>query len=436
MAEIGRNAPCPCGSGKKHKRCCWGTRPPPPPSALPAQEGMPLPSTFSPRVLAQVKRYVASVSENDCIDETYEALLPLLAPAGPLAGIRFETAQFVALVEQGIQRAEKRRRSWLGLLRRKREEDAPAWLEVLREVGPELCDDAWLSRAVEDLAAVAGRSSGALRPLSETATAALVWLLPASAGDQPAWRSYTAEAVFDAQLRELHEQSTALDDAVSAVLQSGGRDKLRDHAQLLEAAQELESKVSGSPMALARLQVRLEGQVDRAFEALDRGFRAPLLSGPELLLLQVGLAVAAQGWDDEAPPESDQGGRLDGLMEEAERLASAGLADRMAERCTAAHAGARGKDRARWTDLSAACRLEPARLALTFAMMRSPPIHPSAPGVQAAWSVRFDPDVADAVDELIDAVRQAGDALVADELERAREGLQLVRRLVLEGDRA
>jgi hypothetical protein len=24
MAKIGRNEPCPCGSGKKHKRCCLG----------------------------------------------------------------------------------------------------------------------------------------------------------------------------------------------------------------------------------------------------------------------------------------------------------------------------------------------------------------------------------------------------------------------------
>ncbi len=23
-AKIGRNAPCPCGSGKKYKNCCWG----------------------------------------------------------------------------------------------------------------------------------------------------------------------------------------------------------------------------------------------------------------------------------------------------------------------------------------------------------------------------------------------------------------------------
>jgi uncharacterized protein YchJ len=23
-AEPGRNDPCPCGSGKKYKKCCWG----------------------------------------------------------------------------------------------------------------------------------------------------------------------------------------------------------------------------------------------------------------------------------------------------------------------------------------------------------------------------------------------------------------------------
>lgn len=26
MFKAGRNDPCPCGSGKKFKRCCWGER--------------------------------------------------------------------------------------------------------------------------------------------------------------------------------------------------------------------------------------------------------------------------------------------------------------------------------------------------------------------------------------------------------------------------
>lgn len=29
MAKIGRNEPCPCGSGKKHKKCCLETTAPP-----------------------------------------------------------------------------------------------------------------------------------------------------------------------------------------------------------------------------------------------------------------------------------------------------------------------------------------------------------------------------------------------------------------------
>jgi hypothetical protein len=26
--KVGRNDPCPCGSGKKHKQCCWGKEAP------------------------------------------------------------------------------------------------------------------------------------------------------------------------------------------------------------------------------------------------------------------------------------------------------------------------------------------------------------------------------------------------------------------------
>ncbi len=62
MAKIGRNAPCPCGSGRKYKKCCLGKAPPPqrlsgsaqpppvePPSApAPAQVGM------SPYVMAKL----------------------------------------------------------------------------------------------------------------------------------------------------------------------------------------------------------------------------------------------------------------------------------------------------------------------------------------------------------------------------------------------
>ncbi len=41
MAKIGRNEPCPCGSGKKHKRCCLTAQAPTPASAMtPAAQGV------------------------------------------------------------------------------------------------------------------------------------------------------------------------------------------------------------------------------------------------------------------------------------------------------------------------------------------------------------------------------------------------------------
>lgn len=38
MGKFGRNDPCPCGSGRKFKKCCWTSTPPPPPPALRADE--------------------------------------------------------------------------------------------------------------------------------------------------------------------------------------------------------------------------------------------------------------------------------------------------------------------------------------------------------------------------------------------------------------
>ena len=34
MAKIGRNEPCPCGSGNKYKRCCWRQTATPPTDLL------------------------------------------------------------------------------------------------------------------------------------------------------------------------------------------------------------------------------------------------------------------------------------------------------------------------------------------------------------------------------------------------------------------
>jgi tetratricopeptide (TPR) repeat protein len=42
MANIARNAPCPCGSGKKYKKCCEGKASKPPQSPQPSSPSPPL----------------------------------------------------------------------------------------------------------------------------------------------------------------------------------------------------------------------------------------------------------------------------------------------------------------------------------------------------------------------------------------------------------
>ena len=39
MAKIKRNGPCPCGSGSKAKRCCYGTQEPVHDGMLPPEVG-------------------------------------------------------------------------------------------------------------------------------------------------------------------------------------------------------------------------------------------------------------------------------------------------------------------------------------------------------------------------------------------------------------
>ena len=50
MAKIGRNAPCPCGSGKKYKKCCLGKEEPT--WAVPERDAPALPPSVPPSTLA------------------------------------------------------------------------------------------------------------------------------------------------------------------------------------------------------------------------------------------------------------------------------------------------------------------------------------------------------------------------------------------------
>lgn len=56
MAKIGRNEPCPCGSGKKYKKCCYRRQP-------------------EPGLDAAVPTWIAEVSELDALSNQANALI-------------------------------------------------------------------------------------------------------------------------------------------------------------------------------------------------------------------------------------------------------------------------------------------------------------------------------------------------------------------------
>jgi uncharacterized protein YchJ len=74
MSKIGRNAPCPCGSGKKYKKCC-----------LPLQDGKRQPSTPSKQFIAvytdldKLSNSVVDLIEENKLDEAEAVSHKLLA---------------------------------------------------------------------------------------------------------------------------------------------------------------------------------------------------------------------------------------------------------------------------------------------------------------------------------------------------------------------
>ena len=64
MTKIGRNAPCPCGSGKKYKRCCWARE-----QAAPSIATVDNSSTAAPPLV---------IWEEDDLDELSNSVVTLL----------------------------------------------------------------------------------------------------------------------------------------------------------------------------------------------------------------------------------------------------------------------------------------------------------------------------------------------------------------------
>lgn len=74
MTKIGRNEPCPCGSGKKYKKCCLPGQPEKPPSSVRKQRFIPV---FTE--LDQLSNSVVDLIEEKNLDEAEAVSRRLLA---------------------------------------------------------------------------------------------------------------------------------------------------------------------------------------------------------------------------------------------------------------------------------------------------------------------------------------------------------------------
>jgi hypothetical protein len=84
--RVGRNEQCPCGSGKKYKRCCWATdeeAPPRPPEPV----------------------WDDPLDEEDFLLEVAGELTSLAGPGGPLEALRWDPMVFTQVVVVTLPRA-------------------------------------------------------------------------------------------------------------------------------------------------------------------------------------------------------------------------------------------------------------------------------------------------------------------------------------------
>lgn len=78
MTKIGRNAPCPCGSGKKYKHCCWlRERVAPPVTAIDNSSTPPL-VIWEEDDLDELSNSVVSLLRDGRVDEAESAAAELL----------------------------------------------------------------------------------------------------------------------------------------------------------------------------------------------------------------------------------------------------------------------------------------------------------------------------------------------------------------------
>lgn len=121
MPKIGRNQPCPCGSGKKYKRCCWSTdqaaraeaarhaEPPLPGALLPEDDGFFLGEDdldrLSNRVVDLIEEGRLEEAEAACqeLKEQYPEVIDWIHRTAMVHEARGERQQAIEYYERTLQ---------------------------------------------------------------------------------------------------------------------------------------------------------------------------------------------------------------------------------------------------------------------------------------------------------------------------------------------
>lgn len=294
--KVGRNDICPCGSGKKYKRCCLGAR-----DASPRARALGESSAADRLAVLGVDglRILAELNEGGqdaLVDSRIQRCGELLAPGGPLAHVRFDEEPFRAALEHLVEaagNAQSREREG-------RREQTPPWLAAFRRAADSLAPPPVLDRMTNSLLAVLAAGSLSRHDWDAVATLVLPSVL---ALDARPWEPATVpllELVYHVQLGEhfdaLPGTMRELDAITARFRESGSSAGLDDLDPSSPLSRAMRERLRRDPLAVASMSLQFQREAQAAIDKVGSGDMPEFVAVDEFAYLSVILnrAVADQ----------------------------------------------------------------------------------------------------------------------------------------------
>jgi len=329
--KVGRNAPCPCGSGRKHKHCCLGTedgeaRPPTRPSRLERIKEL------GAEIVAEMTR-IHSMRDEKGLQRRIARFAELTVAGGPLTSLRFDDDLFERIVGGRVEEAVA-------------EHGTEAPRRLLDWCLGELATDEQVDAIFDGIGTVLRRQE--LSSEDRMALAAGAATLAVGA-DEPGFDATAVPAlnvVFQVQLAERVSRIRSFDDQLAVELKRRGEAAFGAEAPdqaLGEAFTGLLRTMEEDPF----LRASTAAQADEARERLSRALQdetlPPIVTGDEAIYLTVrsrDLLTAAYGSAAGGRDDSDEDAEetFVALSAEVQRALDEGLAESIRARLSAAMA--------------------------------------------------------------------------------------------------